>query len=224
MSKNKLILIAIVIILIVVFILTNKPVVDMSGFSNDFENETLVEKSNIVIPEDVKIRFEKQLEESIEAQQTNENPYSAYQGEALNIMYLGDYKLALEKFEQLEDKYPNDYLASMNKGDLLIRMGQYLSAARAFQSAIDKKSVEPLNHIKLVDLYSGYSSNPGGAEKILLRALADTNKHKEIERKYAVFLEEVKMDYALSVEYWNEVLKKTSDPGSRRIPKFKALL
>jgi len=181
-----------------------------------FTNEDLKTKSDVLPPEDIKIRMEeaiKTYQQEITDEEAKEggNPYSGYLGVANIYRQLGDFDKSLDAYKVVIEKYPNDFLVWHNLGVLYEDMHQYLEAAKAYTKSINNKPVEQLAYIKLADLYVKHSSDPAQAQAIYIKALDETKNDVSVLKFYAVYLEDVLKNKESAIAIWQNVLAKEPD-------------
>ncbi len=181
--------------------------------AQDFANEEIVWQPENLPPADVQQRLKEQIDkltaEAKQKDEAGENSYSDYLGVANSWRLLGDYKKSLEAYQQITERWGDDYLVWHNLGVLYEDMHQYLSAARAYQTSIKNKPVEKIAHLKLADLYVKHSKNPAKAREVYLKALQDTYNDIDVMKAYAVYLERQEKDLREALLYWREIVKKS---------------
>ncbi len=187
-----------------------------SYFVQYFSNQELKTSADVLPPENIRTKLEDNLRvysEEIKTQenQENGNPYSGYLGVANTYRQLGDFTKALDAYEILLDKYPNDFLAWHNLGVLYEDMNQYLEAAKAYKKSINSKPVESMAYMKLADLYVKFSNNPEMAQDVYEEGIANTNDDIQLLKFYAIYLEEVLKDNQKAISIWQKVLDKEPD-------------
>ncbi len=184
--------------------------------SQYFQNEEKKLAPDVLPPAEIKVRFEADLaaaKQYIIDEEGKElgSPYQGYMGVANSLRAMGNYEGAEQAYFDMIEKFPNDELIYHNLGVLYEDMHQYLEAAKAYSTSIAKKPDELIAHMKLADLYVKYSSQPGKAKEVYLKALEATGNHPEMLKAYAGYLEYTENNLSEALLYWKEVLKAYPD-------------
>ncbi len=189
--------------------------INQEQLASYFANEELKTQPDSLPPAEIKQKLDKQIEElqqsAAEKESAGENPYLDYMGIANSLRMKGDYEAALNAYQEMLKKWPDDYLIWHNIGVLYEDMRQYLSAARAYQKSIDSKPEERLSYLKLANLYLRHSSDKTKAREVYLRALQSTGNDIEVMKAYAQYLEKVEKNYREALLYWQEIAKQSKN-------------
>lgn len=185
---------------------------DLTEYSLYFTNDALVTApESLVIPDEVRQRFEDNLVTYVELQSDENNAYQGYMGEANTYLALGDYATSLEKLLAMTERYPEDELVFQNLGELYTRMQQYELAAESYERAIKNRPDEVQPYLKYARLYQDYSSDPTKAEPIYQAAMVGTEGATDVVTSYADFVENVLQDPAASLPLWQQAVNQTPE-------------
>lgn len=137
---------------------------------------------------------------------------------AFNYQILGQYKEAEDWYKKTIDKWPDNYKALVNLGDLYILMGQYKEAASYFYTATKAYPETDIAYMKLADLYTKYAkNNKDGANMIYEEGVSLANYKRALLKAYAGYLELYKKDYEKAVSIWREYEKVSGDKAEQEI-------
>lgn len=199
--------------------------VSEKDFSNDFENMTRKDLSETIPPQEIKDRFNKEIEVSKKAIENNKPSQERFKDMsedyliiAFNYQVLGQYKEAEGWYKQIIEKWPDNYKAFVNLGDLYILMGQYRESANYFYAAIKAYPETDIAYMKLADLYTKYAKNTKDNASIIYEEGAKMANYKRaLLRAYAGYLELYKKDYEKAVLIWREYEKVSGDKVEQEI-------
>lgn len=205
-----------------------KPLVYSEELLEDFENLEKKEISETIPPEEMKNKYIAQIEISKKAIEDNKPSQERFQDLSedyliisWNYQVLGQYKEAENWYEQLLEKWSNNYRAIVNLGDLYILMNQYKESAKYFYMAIDMYPETDIAYIKLSDLYTKYAkNNKDKASQIYEEGINKANYKKTILKAYAGYLELYKKDYEKAISIWREYEKVSGDKAEQEILKL----
>jgi len=195
---------------------SNAPVITIETLQEDFQNDDKVITPAVLPPDEIKTGIEAQLQaykDDIVSEEAIEggNPYSGYLGVANTYRQLGDLVTAEAEYKRMIGKYPDDYLVWHNLGVLYEDMHLWLDAARSYSTSIEKKSIEPLAHLKLADLYRKHSLHPEKTKDVYLKALQDTQNNENVLRAFADYLERYEKNDREALLYWEQILEQKPD-------------
>jgi len=197
--------------------ISQQPIAQVNdGLDQYFSNEEKKLAPDVLPPEEVKQYYEQDIEKAKEYIKTEEakeagSPYQGYMAIANDLRGLGQYEESEKAYQEMISRFPDDELIYHNLGVLYEDMHQYLSAARAYATSIEKKPVEIIAHTKLADLYLNHSNSPEKAKEVYLKALQATENHKEIVKAYANYLETVEKNLTEALLYWEQALTQSPD-------------
>jgi tetratricopeptide (TPR) repeat protein len=199
------------------------------GLDQYFTNEEKKLAPDVFPPEEVKQYYEQDIEKAkeyikIEEVKETGSSYQGYMAIANDLRGLGKYEESEKAYQDMITRFPDDELIFHNLGVLYEDMHQYLSAARAYSTSIEKKPVEIIAHTKLADLYLNHSTTPAKAKEVYLKALQDTENHKEIVKAYASYLETVEKNLSEALLYWEQALTQSpnNDAIKQRVEELQA--
>lgn len=197
-------------------------------FINDFQNLPKKEASQAKQPQNAIDKYNAQIEVSKKAIEDNKPSQEKFKDLsddyaiiAFNYYILGDYKISEEWQKKLLEKWPDNYKAMLNLGDLYIMMGQYQESAKYFYQATKAYPETDLAYIKLADLYTKFATNnKDKASMIYEDGINHANYKRALLKAYASYLELYKKDYQKAILIWREYEKVSGDKAEQEIQRI----
>jgi len=198
----------------------------------DFANREKKLSSGVVPPQEITDHYNALIAKSQQAIKDNKpsDPANSdlswdYVIIANSQAILGQYDQAEQSYLQAIEKFPDNYRANMNLGDLYILMELPQSAAIKFIDTLNLYPKDALIYTKLADLYFKYSTAPEKAQSFYELGWKNADDKRlvldyyiiylQTQKKDLVKLEEIKREYekitGSKVEQTEQELEKTID-------------
>lgn len=191
---------------------TGQQVYNQEEIKKDFTNRERKSASGVVPPQEITDRYNALIAKSRQAIADNKpsDPTNAdlswdYLIIANSQMILGQYDAAEQSYLKALEKFPNDYRANMNLGDLYILMELPQSAAIKFYDTVSLYPKNAMIYTKLADLYFKYSKAPEKAQAIYELGWKNSDddrlvldyymQYLKLQKKDLVKYEEIKREY-----------------------------
>jgi tetratricopeptide (TPR) repeat protein len=208
--------------------------VSRQDIQKDFVNEEKKLKSDVLPPQRIKDRFERAIKvsrQAIEAGKPSQPRFKDLKEDYLTVAssysILGNYQQAEEWYLKMLVKWPKDYKANMNLGDLYILMRQYRSAAEKYLDTIIYYPHDFRIPVKFAELYVRHSQSVdklAKADKIYAYGIHNADNPKSIYKAYASFLEYYLKDYKRALEMEREYQKITGSKEQQAIERLERLI
>jgi tetratricopeptide (TPR) repeat protein len=202
----------------------SETVLNLDEIKNDFVNRQKKSTSGVVPPQAITDRFDAAIAKSQQAIKDNKPSDPAnkdlaadYVAIANSQMILGRYDEAEQSYLKAIEKFPDDYRANMNLGDLYILMGLPQSAAIKFYDTIKLYPQDAMIYTKLADLYFKYSTAPEKAQGIYELGWKNAADTRVILSYYIVYLQTQKKDQVKLEEVQRELEKITGSKAEQQI-------
>ncbi|MFA6227892.1 MAG: tetratricopeptide repeat protein [Patescibacteria group bacterium] len=167
----------------------------------DFSNRERKSASGVVPPQEITDRYNDLIAKSRQAIADNKpsdpaNPDLSwdYVIIANSQAILGQYDEAEQSYLQAAQKFPDNYRAHMNLGDLYILMELPQSAAVKFAEAVNLYPKDGMIYTKLADLYFKYSTAPEKAQDIYELGWKNADDKRLVLNYYIIYLQTQKKD------------------------------
>jgi len=186
----------------------------------DFKNNELKIRGDAVPPQEIKDRYGAAIAKAKQAISDNKPTIKGdkdvsgdYITVASSYAILGDYGESENWYKKTIEKFPDNYLAHMNLGDLYILMGQSREAAGKFYDTHKLYPKDSVIYTKLADLYYAYAFvNKERADAIYELGVKNAVYPKIVLNSYIYYLEKLRPNPAKLEEMQREYEKIT---GSR---------
>jgi len=190
----------------------SQKILNLEEIKIDFSNRERKSSSGVVPPQEIIDRYnaliaksEKAIADNKPSDPANSDLSWDYLIIANSQTILGQYDEAEQSYLKALEKFPNDYRANMNLGDLYILMELPQSAAVKFYDTVSIYPKNAMIYTKLADLYFKYSKAPEKAQDIYelgwknsddVRLVLDYYmQYLQLQKKDLVKYEEIKREY-----------------------------
>ena len=195
---------------------TGQTTLNLEEIKNDFVNRERKPASGVTPPQEITDRFNALIAKSEQAIKDNKPSDSANKDLSWDYLIiansqgiLGQYDKAEQSYLEAIKKFPNDYRANMNLGDLYILMDSQQSAAIKFYDTVNLYPKNAMIYTKLADLYFKYSTAPEKAQGIYELGWKNADDKRLVLDYYMQYLQSQKKDLVKYEEIKREYEKIT---------------
>jgi len=174
---------------------------NLAEIKNDFANRERKSASGVVPPKEITDRYEAMIAKSQQAIQDNKPSDPSNKDLSWDYLIIANSQAILGRYDQAEqsylkalEKFPSDYRANMNLGDLYILMELPQSAAIKFYDTIKLYPKDGMIYTKLADLYFKYSAAPEKAQNIYELGWKNADDKRVVLDYYMQYLQSQKKD------------------------------
>lgn len=197
---------------------------NLEEIKNDFTNRERKSVSGVTPPQEITDRFEVVIVKSRQAIKDNKpsdpnaKDLSAdYDVIANSQAILGRYDEAEQSYLKALEKFPDDYRANMNLGDLYILMDLQQNAAIKFYDTVNLYPKNAMIYTKLADLYFKYSTAPEKAQAIYELGWKNADDTRLVLDYYLIYLKTQKRDLVKWEEINREYEKLTGSKEQQQV-------
>lgn len=191
---------------------TGQAGLNLEEIKKDFANRERKSFSGVTPPQAITDRFNALIAKSEQAIKDNKPSDPANKDLSWDYLIIANSQGILGRYDEAEQsyleaikKFPNDYRANMNLGDLYILMDLQQNAAIRFYDTVNLYPKNAMIYTKLADLYFKYSTAPEKAQAIYELGWKNADdkrlvldyymQYLQTQKKDLVKLEEIKREY-----------------------------
>ncbi|MFA6593779.1 MAG: hypothetical protein WCT16_00830 [Candidatus Buchananbacteria bacterium] len=174
---------------------------NLEEIKNDFANRERKSASGVVPPQEITDRYNNLIAKSRQAIADNKPSDPANSDLSWDYLIIANSQAILGQYDQAEqsylkaiEKFPNDYRANMNLGDLYILMELPQSAAIKFYDTVNLYPKNAMIYTKLADLYFKYSKAPEKTQAIYELGWKSADDKRLVLDYYMIYLQTQKRD------------------------------
>jgi tetratricopeptide (TPR) repeat protein len=193
---------------------SGQSILNLEEIKNDFVNRERKSSSGVVPPQEITDRYNDLIAKSQQAIKDNKPSDPANSDLSWDYLIIANSQAILGQYDQAEqsylkaiEKFPNDYRANMNLGDLYILMELPQSAAIKFYDTVNLYPENAMIYAKLADLYFKYSKAPEKAQDIYELGWKNSDDDRLVLDYYLIYLKTQKKDMAKYEEIKREYEK-----------------
>ncbi|MFA6526120.1 MAG: hypothetical protein WCT26_01755 [Candidatus Buchananbacteria bacterium] len=197
---------------------------NLEEIKNDFVNRDRKSASGVTPPQAITDRFNALIEKSQQAIKDNKPSDPANKDLSWDYLIiansqgiLGQYDKAEQSYLKAIEKFPSDYRANMNLGDLYILMDLQRDAAVKFYDTVNLYPKNAMIYTKLADLYFKYSTAPEKAQAIYELGWKNADDKRLVLDYYLIYLKTQKKDLVKWEEINREYEKITGSKEQQQV-------
>lgn len=196
---------------------------NLDEIKKDFANRERKSASGVTPPSEITDRFNALIAKSEQAIKDNKPSDPANKDLSWDYLIiansqgiLGQYDKAERSYLKAIEKFPNDFRANMNLGDLYILMDLQQNAAIRFYDTVNLYPKNAMIYTKLADLYFKYSTAPEKAQGIYELGWKNADDKRLVLDYYLIYLKTQKKDLVKWEEINREYEKITGSKANQQ--------